>query len=67
MKIHSFILYLICTSIIICGLILGSKQYDKNQELKNRIDFLEKQVIEYEERCERMIDTNLDIIVNKRW
>lgn len=52
---------------MITGLVIYGKQQNTNLELRNKVDYLELQIQETEARCQRMTDTCIDILANKRW
>lgn len=56
----------LCCCLALCA-VLGIGVDEAEKRTAERIEKLEKEILDYQEKCERMIDTNLDIFVNKRW
>lgn len=56
----------LCCCLALCA-VLGIGVDAAERRTAQRIEQLEKEILDYQEKCERMIDTNLDIFMSKRW
>ncbi len=52
---------------LFCFTFLTVNLEQSKEEQNAKIEMLEKQIQEYQERNERLIKTNLDIFINHRW
>lgn len=52
---------------LFCFIFLTIDFEENKKEQNTKIECLEKQIEEYQARCERLIDTNLDIFLNHRF
>lgn len=66
-QLHNFLLLLIYTMTMIFSFVVYGKQQNVNIELKNKVDYLELQLQETEDRCSRMTDACINILVNECW